>query len=164
MFRSFFSFIFSVPENVEEKQKRQKIEALLADPDTPLSKWQEFAKTEYGLVSGTYSFHPLLIFGVHGIPFLIYFGLLLLDDLRRKVWPRLVGINPDCVDPAPNLDDLKSHREYNQVILDVNRSLKRFPPGIPYEQRIALQDQLTVLILRVIIKYPHLRYYQVSSY
>lgn len=85
-----------------------------------------------------------------------------LDDLRRKVWPRLVGINPDCVDPAPNLDDLKSHREYNQVILDVNRSLKRFPPGIPYEQRIALQDQLTVLILRVIIKYPHLRYYQVG--
>lgn len=46
------------------------------------------------------------------------------------------------------------------MILDVNRSLKRFPPGIPYEQRIALQDQLTVLILRVIIKHPHLRYYQ----
>lgn len=49
-----------------------------------------------------------------------------------------------------------------QVVLDVNRSLKRFPPGIPYEQRVALQDQLTVLILRVIIKYPHLKYYQVS--
>lgn len=122
-----------VPENVEEKMKRQKIEAALADPDTPLSKWQEFAKSEYGLVS---------------------------DDLRRQVWPRLVGIDPNSVDPAPNLEDLKSHREYNQVILDVNRSLKRFPPGIPYEQRIALQDQLTVLILRVIIKYPHLRYYQ----
>lgn len=36
--------------------------------------------------------------------------------------------------------------------------------GIPYEQRVALQDQLTRLILRVIIKYPHLRYYQVNSY
>lgn len=83
------------------------------------------------------------------------------DDLRRHVWPRLVGIDPKCVEPAPNLHDLKTHPEYNQVILDVNRSLKRFPPGIPYEQRIALQDQLTVLILRVIIKYPHLRYYQV---
>lgn len=86
----------------------------------------------------------------------------LADDLRRSVWPRLVGIEPSNVEPVPNLDDLKSHPEYNQVILDVNRSLKRFPPGIPYEQRIALQDQLTVLILRVIIKYPHLRYYQVS--
>lgn len=84
------------------------------------------------------------------------------DDLRRSVWPRLVGIEPNNVEPVPNVDDLKSHPEYNQVILDVNRSLKRFPPGIPYEQRIALQDQLTVLILRVIIKYPHLRYYQVQ--
>lgn len=77
------------------------------------------------------------------------------------MWSRLLGVDPDCVEPATNLDDLKSHPEYNQVILDVNRSLKRFPPGIPYEQRIALQDQLTVLILRVIIKYPNLRYYQV---
>ena len=83
------------------------------------------------------------------------------DDLRRKVWPLLVGINPEKVETAPTLDELKSHPEYNQVVLDVNRSLKRFPPGIPYDQRVALQDQLTVLILRVIIKYPHLRYYQV---
>lgn len=85
------------------------------------------------------------------------------DDLRRRVWPRLVGIDPNYVDPAPSLAELKSHPEYNQVILDVNRSLKRFPPGIPYDQRIALQDQLTVLILRVIIKHPHLRYYQVNE-
>lgn len=54
-------------------------------------------------------------------------------------------------------------KTYCQVVLDVNRSLKRFPPGIPYEQRVALQDQLTVLILRVIIMYPHLKYYQVSA-
>lgn len=91
----------------------------------------------------------------------ILLDFIILDDLRRSVWPRLVGIEPSNVERVPNLDDLKSHAEYNQVILDVNRSLKRFPPGIPYEQRIALQDQLTILILRVIIKYPHLRYYQV---
>lgn len=53
-----------------------------------------------------------------------------------------------------------THPEYNQVVLDVNRSLKRFPPGIPLQQRLALQDQLTVIILRVISKYPHLSYYQ----
>lgn len=41
-----------MPENIEEKQKRQKIEAALNDPDTPLNKWQEFAESEYGLVSG----------------------------------------------------------------------------------------------------------------
>ncbi len=105
----------------------------MANPNTSLQIWQNFAISEYGLIN---------------------------DDLRRKVWPLLVGIDPDMVEPAPTLDELKTHPEYNQVILDVNRSLKRFPPGIPYEQRIALQDQLTVLILRVIIKYPHLKYYQ----
>lgn len=106
----------------------------MSNPKTNLQIWQNFAISEYGLIN---------------------------DDLRRKVWPLLVGIDPEKVEQAPTLDELKSHPEYNQVILDVNRSLKRFPPGIPYEQRIALQDQLTVLILRVIIKYPHLKYYQV---
>lgn len=86
---------------------------------------------------------------------------ILTDDLRKKVWPLLVGIDPKKMDPVPTLDELKIHVEYNQVVLDVNRSLKRFPPGIPYNQRVALQDQLTVLILRVIMKHPHLKYYQV---
>lgn len=122
-----------VPENKEEREKRKRIEISLAEPLTELAKWQEYALTDYGLIS---------------------------DDLRRKIWPLLVGIDPKNVKPVPTLEDLKAHPEYNQVILDVNRSLKRFPPGIPYQQRIALQDQLTVLILRVIIKHPHLKYYQ----
>lgn len=50
------SFFILVPENVEEKLKRQKIEAALRDPNTHLSKWQEFAKTGYGLVSGKLNF------------------------------------------------------------------------------------------------------------
>ncbi|XP_016949336.1 TBC1 domain family member 20 isoform X2 [Drosophila biarmipes] len=82
------------------------------------------------------------------------------DHLRRILWPQLAGVDVNSLEQAPTLDELQSHPEYNQVVLDVNRSLKRFPPGIPYEQRIALQDQLTVLILRVIHKYPNLRYYQ----
>lgn len=121
------------PENHEEKLKRIKIENALDDSGTTQDEWRKFAKSEYGLIN---------------------------DDLRRKVWPLLVGVDPKQVDPAPSLEELNNHPEYNQVVLDVNRSLKRFPPGIPYEQRVALQDQLTVLILRVIIKYPHLKYYQ----
>lgn len=120
-------------ENLEEQQKRKEIELALQNPNTTLDVWQQFAHTDYGLIN---------------------------DDLRYKVWPLLVGIDPKLAEKAPTLEELKTHPEYNQVILDVNRSLKRFPPGIPYEQRIALQDQLTVLILRVIIKYPHLKYYQ----
>lgn len=128
-----FYFLFLVPENKDEKEKREKIERSLKDPTTTLKEWQEYALSEYGLIN---------------------------DNLRKEIWPRLVGIDLKNVEPVPKLDELKSHPEYNQVILDVNRSLKRFPPGIPYEQRIALQDQLTVLILRVIMKYPHLKYYQ----
>lgn len=122
------------PEKKDEREKRLKIEAALEkNTDSTIDVWRDFAKTEYGLIN---------------------------DDLRRQIWPLLVGVVPDQAEPAPKLEDLTAHPEYNQVVLDVNRSLKRFPPGIPYEQRVALQDQLTVLILRVIIKYPHLKYYQ----
>lgn len=94
------------------------------------------------------------------------------------MWPLLLEVDPSTEEKTPSLSELSNHVEYNQVVLDVNRSLKRFPPGkipliymscfisqrnivgIPYKQRLALQDQLTVLILRVIMKYPHLKYYQ----
>ncbi|KAK4878911.1 hypothetical protein RN001_007057 [Aquatica leii] len=120
-------------ETEEEKQKRYQIEEALNNSDTDLEMWKKLALDQYGLVN---------------------------DDLRRKVWPLLLCVDPDTSEKAPLLAELANHSEYNQVVLDVNRSLKRFPPGIPYKQRLALQDQLTVLILRVIMKYPHLRYYQ----
>ncbi len=47
-----------------------------------------------------------------------------------------------------------------QVVMDVNRSLKRFPPGISDDERPELQDQLTRLIIRVLARHPDLFYYQ----
>lgn len=114
-------------------EKKKLIEKCLLDGDVTLEQLQYFAKSKGGLVN---------------------------DEFRRKIWPLLVGVTESEKTQPPSLDELSQHKEYNQVVLDVNRSLKRFPPGIPYEQRVALQDQLTVLILRVIIKYPHLKYYQ----
>ncbi|XP_070500407.1 TBC1 domain family member 20 [Chironomus tepperi] len=122
------------PENAEEKIKRQQIEkALEKDSNTTLEQWRQFARSEYGLIN---------------------------DDLRQKVWPLLLSVDVTQCDPVPSLEELSKHPEYNQVVLDVNRSLKRFPPGIPLAKRLALQDQLTAIILRVISKYPHLSYYQ----
>ncbi|XP_004524204.1 TBC1 domain family member 20 [Ceratitis capitata] len=123
------------PESNEEREKRLEIERLLQEFNgcLPIQILQEIARSDHGLVT---------------------------DELRRLLWPQLAGVDTTSLDPAPSLMDLQTHPEYQQVVLDVNRSLKRFPPGIPYEQRIALQDQLTVLILRVIKKYPNLRYYQ----
>ncbi|CAK1544295.1 unnamed protein product [Leptosia nina] len=121
-------------EEPEITEKKKEIEQCLKNPDiVNVDKWQSFARSKAGLIS---------------------------DEYRKVIWPLLVGVTLEELTDPPSLDELSTHPEYNQVVLDVNRSLKRFPPGIPYEQRVALQDQLTVLILRVIIKYPHLKYYQ----
>lgn len=87
-------------------------------------------------------------------------GGLLEDSLRRKVWPKLLELDPYEVSPKPSLSDVINHEEYTQVLMDVQRCLRRFPPGIPLERRVALQDELTSLIVRVLIKHPQLHYYQ----
>ncbi|XP_045760882.1 TBC1 domain family member 20 [Maniola jurtina] len=121
-------------EDPDVTEKRNELERCLKNPNLiNLEQWQNFAKSKAGLIS---------------------------DEYRRQIWPLLVGVTEEEMTDPPSLDDLSKHSEYHQVVMDVNRSLKRFPPGIPYEQRVALQDQLTVLILRVIMKYPHLKYYQ----
>ncbi|XP_023714729.1 TBC1 domain family member 20 isoform X2 [Cryptotermes secundus] len=115
------------------REKCSEIEAALSEDPVDALKLKTLALSEGGLVN---------------------------DALRRRVWPQLLGLDTQAATELPTHKELEAHAEYHQVVLDVNRSLKRFPPGIPYEQRVALQDQLTRLILRVIIKYPHLQYYQ----
>ena len=82
------------------------------------------------------------------------------DDIRKQVWPLLLELHPGKLEPYPAEVEF-SHVEYSQVVLDVNRSIKRFPPAIPSDQRVSMQDQLIRLILRVITKHPQLQYYQV---
>uniref|UniRef100_A0A1I8AUQ4 Rab-GAP TBC domain-containing protein n=1 Tax=Steinernema glaseri TaxID=37863 RepID=A0A1I8AUQ4_9BILA len=60
----------------------------------------------------------------------------------------------------PSIDDLKLHEEWNQVDLDVNRLLSRFPPYIPEERRRSLQKELTPIIVRVLWQDRSFRYYQ----
>lgn len=86
------------------------------------------------------------------------------DELRRKAWPRLMMMEHIVVTPKPPVEVIKSHKDYQQVVLDVNRSLKRFPPGIDDDYRLVLMDQLTTLIIRVLMKHPELHYYQVGSF
>jgi hypothetical protein len=83
------------------------------------------------------------------------------DELRRRGWPRLVGVDmltETCI--LPTQEEVEAHKSYRQVVMDVDRSLKRFPPGIGDEERPGIQDQLTRLIVRVLMKHPHLNYYQ----
>lgn len=61
-----------------------------------------------------------------------------------------------------DIKKLRAHKDYEQVVLDVNRSLKRFPPGMDDDVRLSLQDQLVELIMRVLVRNRDLHYYQVS--
>jgi len=88
-------------------------------------------------------------------------GGLLSDEIRLRVWPALLGIKPGEVSSqTPTEQDIISHHSYSQVVLDVNRSLKRFPPGIEEAARPGLQEQLTRVIVRVLLTQPSLHYYQ----
>ncbi|XP_071987920.1 TBC1 domain family member 20-like isoform X3 [Engystomops pustulosus] len=52
------------------------------------------------------------------------------------------------------------HCDYNQVLMDVRRSLKRFPKGMTDVERSVLQEQLIDMILYVLHTHPELHYYQ----
>ncbi|KFO85142.1 TBC1 domain family member 20, partial [Buceros rhinoceros silvestris] len=82
-------------------------------------------------------------------------GGLLTDEIRRKVWPKLLSVNTDDLPPLP-----EDNKDYQQVLLDVRRSLRRFPPGMPDEQREGLQEELVDIILHVLKRNPQLHYYQ----
>ncbi|PVD20727.1 hypothetical protein C0Q70_18888 [Pomacea canaliculata] len=87
-------------------------------------------------------------------------GGLLTDDLRRRAWPILLNVNVKNITPKPEAAVLQGHRDYRQVVLDVERSLRRFPPGMEEQHRLSLQDSLVDVIMRVLVKHPELYYYQ----
>ncbi|XP_066479650.1 TBC1 domain family member 20-like isoform X2 [Tiliqua scincoides] len=87
-------------------------------------------------------------------------GGLLTDEVRRKVWPKLLGVNVYSLPPKPGREVRENHKDYHQVLLDVRRSTGRFPPGMHEEQRQILQEQLIDVILHVLRTRPELHYYQ----
>ncbi|XP_029536393.1 TBC1 domain family member 20 isoform X1 [Oncorhynchus nerka] len=87
-------------------------------------------------------------------------GGLLTDEIRCKVWPRLLNVPTDTLPEKPEEIERENNKDYNQVLLDVQRSLKRFPPGMPDKQREGLQEELIDIILRVLGRNTQLHYYQ----
>uniref|UniRef100_A0A672HC92 TBC1 domain family member 20 n=1 Tax=Salarias fasciatus TaxID=181472 RepID=A0A672HC92_SALFA len=85
-------------------------------------------------------------------------GGLLTDEIRCQVWPKLLNVPQNVLDQDPV--ERENNKDYNQVLLDVQRSLRRFPPGMPDEQREGLQEELIDIILRVLVRNPQLHYYQ----
>ncbi len=60
--------------------------------------------------------------------------LQIIDDFRKNIWPLVTGNKQEDIPDSASVEEIKHHQYYNQVVLDVKRILKRFPPGktFPY--------------------------------
>jgi len=89
-------------------------------------------------------------------------GGLLKDDLRLKVWPKILSSNGTLRKRRTenDIELIEKHQYYNQVVMDVRRILKRFPPGIDEAIQSDLQVKVTHLIVKVLIEHKELHYYQ----
>ena len=74
-------------------------------------------------------------------------GGLISDEMRKKAWPRLLNIEVVETSVALTEDQIKANKNYHQVLMDVNRSLKRFPPGIYFQTNAKV-----VLVSKVSLK------------
>lgn len=83
---------------------------------------------------------------------------------RRRAWRKLLA-NQEAQSEKQNFktitqEQIKSNRYFNQVTLDVARTLKRFPPEINESLREKLQEELIDLICKILIRNEKLHYYQ----
>ncbi|EHB17184.1 TBC1 domain family member 20 [Heterocephalus glaber] len=79
-------------------------------------------------------------------------GGLLTDEIRQKVWPKLLNVNTSDPSPAPGKDLRQVSKDYQQVLLDVRRSLRRFPPGrccllASHKPVISLKEHMSTLTI-----------------
>ena len=113
-------------------------------------------------------------------------GGLFHSDIRRRVWPKLVGVNMYGIKPYEGAP-MSDHKDRAQVLLDVNRCTRRIPEReyhniiciisslhglFIYEQILPIgsdysetrkkevQEKLLRIILRLLSEHPDLHYYQ----
>jgi hypothetical protein len=118
--------------------------------------------------------------------------------LRKQIWPLFINAPSYCpvefdeknklyfcpIDYyAADKNQIESHRFYGQVRMDVERTLKRFPPSkyhqkknrfemnsfysiedYSHSDRIDLQEELIIVIVKILIKHDYLYYYQVNLF
>ncbi|CAF1121496.1 unnamed protein product [Rotaria sp. Silwood1] len=77
---------------------------------------------------------------------------------RKQAWTLLVRTSPD--EYSTDNDQIQSHQYYEQIKMDVIRTLKRFPPNYSDSERSQLQDELILIITKILIKHEELHYYQ----
>ncbi|KAI6195646.1 TBC1 domain family member 20 [Aphelenchoides besseyi] len=82
------------------------------------------------------------------------------DSARSSLSTDDVDTSCDLPSSSPSLEELQKHVEWNQVELDVHRTLARFPPNIDETERLQLQADLTPMIVELLSLNANFRYYQ----
>ncbi|CAF3208224.1 unnamed protein product [Rotaria sp. Silwood2] len=77
---------------------------------------------------------------------------------RKQAWDLLVHTSPE--EYSTDKNQIESHQYYDQIKMDVIRTLKRFPPNYSDSERSLLQDELILIITKILIKHEELHYYQ----
>lgn len=80
------------------------------------------------------------------------------NTCRKQTWNLLTHSTDGSYSTDENL--IEKHQYYEQVRLDVIRTLKRFPPNYSDSERGELQDELILIIVKILIKHEELHYYQ----
>jgi len=86
-------------------------------------------------------------------------GGLLSNDLRIFAWPKLLNTPPNEVKIVDG-EEMRASRDFNQVEMDVQRSVRRFPPGLSQTDQKIVKRKLVRVIVNVLMRNPKLFYYQ----
>ncbi|XP_061904526.1 TBC1 domain family member 20 isoform X3 [Entelurus aequoreus] len=147
-----------------KKPKRKKlnsvgVEVLPVERDVNCGKKQKLAEIHQALNSDPVDIETLQRAATSK-------GGLFTDELRRRVWPKLLNINVYELPYKPvqycitGRAGRENQKDYNQIVMDVRRSMKRFPKCMLSTERDVLQEQLIDVILEVLRCNPQLNYYQ----
>ncbi|CAF9911894.1 hypothetical protein IMSHALPRED_010623 [Imshaugia aleurites] len=90
-------------------------------------------------------------------------GGLVNDEVRKVAWPLLLGYrgnDSELTGAARSWSDLPSHKDEDQVELDVNRSFIYYPKNESEMQLDRRKRQLSSVIIQVLREHPMLSYFQ----
>ncbi|GAB7334017.1 hypothetical protein MBLNU13_g06112t1 [Cladosporium sp. NU13] len=82
------------------------------------------------------------------------------DEVRRIVWPLVLGVEPNPNISSINWKELPVHREEGQVELDVNRSFVYYPTDESDKRIDARKQELSNVITETLRRHPLLCYFQ----
>jgi len=131
------NFAYDHEENLLLKEKVRRINNALDSDPVDIEALRAFALSAYGYVT---------------------------DDIRCRVWPKLLNVNVYNLPRRKEVDveqsEFRENKYFHQVRLDIDRSQRRFPSGTRVSRRRVLQSQLTNIIMRTLCRNPELHYYQ----